>query len=152
MAGCVLHATDFSEGAQAAEARAVALARALGAELVILHVAVEGMLYGETAFGRAELERVYEAQREWATRTVEERVAAARTAGIAARGLVRTGVPAEVIVRTAETEQAAMIVMGTHGRGGLQRLMLGSIADRVLRTATCPVLTVREGEARVRAA
>jgi nucleotide-binding universal stress UspA family protein len=45
-----------------------------------------------------------------------------------------------------------MIVMGTHGRGGVQRLMLGSVADRVLRTATCPILVVRGGEAASRAA
>jgi nucleotide-binding universal stress UspA family protein len=103
------------------------------------------MLYGETPFGRAELERVYEAQRDWAHRAVDERVAAARGAGIAARGVVRVGTPADEIVRAANEEKAAMIVLGTHGRGGVQRLMLGSVADRVLRRAACPVLVVREG-------
>jgi nucleotide-binding universal stress UspA family protein len=145
--GCILHPTDFSETAQAAEAQAVAMARALAAELVILHVSVEGILYGDPAFGRADLERVYDAQREWAQRAMDERVAAARAAGVTARGIVSPGVPAEIIVRTAEANRAAMIVMGTHGRGGLERLMLGSVADRVLRTATCPVLSVRSGAA-----
>jgi nucleotide-binding universal stress UspA family protein len=152
MAGPVIHPTDFSETAQAAEAQAIAMARTLGAELLILHVAVEGMLYGETAFGRAELARLYEAQREWARRAVDERVVAARAAGVAARGIVCVGVPAQEIVRAAEAEDAAMIVMGTHGRGGFQRLMLGSVADRVLRTASCPVLTIRGGETVPRAA
>jgi nucleotide-binding universal stress UspA family protein len=151
-AGCVIHPTDFSETAQAAEAQAVVMARALGAELVIVHVAVEGMLYGETPFGRAELERVYATQREWARGAVEALASAVRAAGVPARGIVRTGVPAEVIVRTAEAERAAMIVMGTHGRGGFERLLLGSVADRVLRTATCPVVTVRGGDALARAA
>ena len=151
-AGCVIHPTDFSKTAQAAEAQAVVMARALGVELVILHVAVEGMLYGETPFGRAELERVYEGQREWARGAVEARAAAARAAGVPAHGIIRTGVPAGVIVRTAEAERAAMIVMGIHGRGGFERLMLGSVTDRVLRTAACPVVTVRGGDALARAA
>ncbi len=150
--GTVIHPTDFSDTARAAEAQALTMARVLGAELVILHVAVEGMLYGETPFGHAELERVYEAQRTWAQRAVDERVAAARGTGIAARGLVRVGVPAEEIVRTAQAEGAAMIVMGTHGRSGVQRLILGSVADRVLRTATCPILVVRGDEAAPRTA
>lgn len=142
----VIHPTDFSDTARVAEAQAIAMARLLGADLVILHVAVEGMLYGETPFGRAELERVYEAQRDWAHRAVDERVAAARGAGIAARGVVRVGTPADEIVRAANEEKAAMIVLGTHGRGGVQRLMLGSVADRVLRRAACPVLVVRDNE------
>ncbi len=112
-------------------------------------VASEGMLYGETPFGRAELARVYDAQPERASRTVEERVSSARAAG-AARAIVDTGVPAEGIVRTTAAERAAMIVMGTHGRGGLPHLLLGRVADRVLRTATCPILRAREDDTRAR--
>jgi nucleotide-binding universal stress UspA family protein len=148
----VIHPTDFSDTARVAEAQAIAMARMLGAELVILHVVVEGMLYGETPFGRAELERIYEAQRAWAHRAVDERVAVAREAGIAARGELRVGTPADEIVRAADEEKAAMIVLGTHGRGGVQRLMLGSVADRVLRRSVCPVLVVREGGAHPSAA
>ena len=55
-------------------------------------------------------------------------------------------------MRTAADEGAAMIVIGTHGRGGVERLMLGSVADRVLRMATCPVVTVRQPSTRERAA
>lgn len=53
------------------------------------------------------------------------------------------GVPFEEIVRAAAEESADLIVMGTHGRRGLNRLLLGSVADRVIRLAACPVLTVR---------
>jgi nucleotide-binding universal stress UspA family protein len=147
MKSCVLHPTDFSPAAEAAEAQAIDMARALGAELVILHVAIEAMLYGETPFGRRELDRVYEAQRDWARRALDDRVSKARAQGIAARGVLHVGVPADTIVATARDEGAAMIVMGTQGRGGLNRALLGSVADRVLRTAACPVLTVRAGEA-----
>jgi universal stress protein A len=144
--GCILHPTDFSETALTAEAQAIAMARALGAELLIIHVASDGMLYGETTFGRAELERVYEAQRAWAHDALAAREAAARAAGVAARSIVCVGVPAEEIVRVAAEEHPTMIVIGTHGRSGLGRLMLGSVTDRVIRMAPCPVLTVREAE------
>jgi nucleotide-binding universal stress UspA family protein len=53
------------------------------------------------------------------------------------------GVPADVIVRTARTRRAALIVMGTHGRSGFSRFLLGSVASRVVATSPCPVLTVR---------
>ena len=150
--GCIIHPTDFTETAQAAEAQALAMARALAAELVILHVTSEGLLYGDTPFGRTQIADVYKAQREWARRTLEERLASARAEGLVARGIVTTGVAAEEIVRTADAERAAMIVMGTHGRGGLPRAILGSVTDRVLRTALCPVLVVRHGETRARVA
>lgn len=63
--------------------------------------------------------------------------------GVLTRIEVHQGVPAEVIVECAETLGASMIVMGTHGRVGLRRLFLGSVAEQVVRTAPCPVLTVR---------
>ena len=59
---------------------------------------------------------------------------------------MRTGVPHEEIVATARDEGADLIAMGTHGRGGLNRLVLGSVCDRVIRLSSCPVLAVRESE------
>jgi nucleotide-binding universal stress UspA family protein len=56
---------------------------------------------------------------------------------------VATGPPAEAIVRVAEERKADLIVMGTHGRTGLQHVLLGSVAEKVVRLASCPVLTVR---------
>lgn len=144
----ILLATDFSDAAEAAAAQAYTMARALAAELVIVHVAAEGMLYGETPFGRAEIEQLYESQRAWARAALDARMTAAREAGVTARVVLRTGVPADEIVRLADEEQAAMIVIGTQGRSGLERMMLGSVADRVIRAASCPVLTVRERRSR----
>jgi nucleotide-binding universal stress UspA family protein len=142
----LLHPTDFSECAEHARDQALGLARALGAELILLHVSVEAPLYGEGLLGMAETERVYEAQRKWAETELAARAAALGQTGVAVRWLRRTGVPHEEIVEAAGDEQADMIVIGTHGRGGLNRVLLGSVADRVVRLAPCPVLTVRSPE------
>jgi nucleotide-binding universal stress UspA family protein len=68
----------------------------------------------------------------------------ARGEGLDARAVLRTGVVHEEIVTLAKGEQADLVVIGTHGRGGISRVLLGSVADRVVRLAHCPVLTVRE--------
>jgi nucleotide-binding universal stress UspA family protein len=144
----IICATDFSESAEPAEAQALRLARALGADLVYVHVTVETALYGEGPFSMSEVQRVYDAQREWATETLAARVTAAKERGVPARMVVKAGVPHAEIVKTAQDEAAEMIVVGTHGRSGLERLLLGSVAERVVRLAPCPVLTVRPHEAR----
>jgi nucleotide-binding universal stress UspA family protein len=64
------------------------------------------------------------------------------------RGSICSGAPVEENMRAAREEHADMIVMGTHGRSGLEHVLIGSVAEQVLRRATCPVLTVRHGEAR----
>ena len=139
----ILCATDFSEPGQAAETEALALARGLGAELIYVHVAVEAMLYGEAPVAMGDVTRVYEAQRRWAEDTLRTRAAGAEARGVTSRWVLRVGVPFEQIVAAAADEKVDMIVIGTHGRSGLNRLLLGSVAERVVRVAPCPVLTVR---------
>lgn len=139
----IVCATDFSEPGQAAEEQAVALAQALGAELVYVHVSVETLLYGESALSMTDIQRVYDAQRRWAEETLAARVTAAKQRRITARWLLRVGAPFEQIVAAAGDEKADMLVIGTHGRSGLNRLLMGSVAERVVRVAPCPVLTVR---------
>jgi len=68
----------------------------------------------------------------------------ATTAGVPARWAVRTSVPYKEIVAEAESARPDLIVMGTQGRGGLDRALLGSVAEKVIRLTPCPVLTVRE--------
>lgn len=142
-AATIIHPTDFSDEANLAEREATRLARRLGAELVLLHVAVETPHYGEHAFGMADVKHIYEAQARWAEAQLAARAEALTKEGVPTRWQRRTGVVDELITETARTEAADYIVMGTHGRSGIARLMLGSIADRVIRTAPCPVLTVR---------
>jgi universal stress protein A len=139
----VLIATDFSEAAEAAEAQGLDLARRLGAEVVYVHVGTEPSLYGESPFGLVRVQAVYEAQREWATGQLADRVQRAAAGGVVARSVLPTGVPYQEIVKAADKERADMVVIGTHGRTGLQRVLLGSVAERVVRLAPCPVLTVR---------
>ena len=140
----IIHPTDFSACAEQARALAVELARALGAELILLHVAVDAAPFREGFMSTRELEHFFEEQRAWAKQALEERAAEARAQGIAALGCVVTGAPAKEIVEAARREGAAFIVMGTHGRTAFERFLLGSVADRVVRTAPCAVVTRRE--------
>ncbi len=81
---------------------------------------------------------------ETAARTEFDRLlAAAKTAGVAASDVLLDGSAPEQIVKLAEERGAELIVMGTHGRTGIRKLLLGSVAQRVVATAPCPVLTVR---------
>ena len=143
----ILHPTDFSECADRAQQQAIRLAHAMGGEIVLLHVTVQAPLYGEGLMSSKEVRGVYAAAREWATKTLEERAAMIREHGLATRTLMRTGTPHEEIVQAAAAERADLIVLGTHGRGGVERFFIGSVADRVIRSAPCPVVTVRESTA-----
>jgi nucleotide-binding universal stress UspA family protein len=143
----IVHPTDFSECAEGARGLAVQLARALGAELILLHVAVEAPLFREGLTAREELERFFAEQREWARRALEELATQVRAQGVPAVGRVVSGTPDQEISAAASRESAALIVMGTHGRGALGRFLLGSVADRVIRSAPCPVVVTRHGTA-----
>lgn len=148
----ILHPTDFSACATHAEQFAVRLARDSRGEVILFQAVVEAPLYGEGLLNMREAQRVYDAQRKWAEETLEARAGQLREAeGIAVRWAVQVGAPFEEIVKVAEAEGVDMIVMGTHGRSGLNRLLLGSVAERVIRLAPCPVLTVRQPEAKERA-
>jgi universal stress protein A len=143
----ILHPTDFSDCAAGAQATAVDLAQKLGGEIMLLHVLVETPLYGEGMLSGPRVQRVYDAQRKWAGEALEARAAELRGRGVKTSWRANAGVPFEEIVKIAGEERADMIVMGTHGRSGLNRVLLGSVAERVIRGAPCPVLTVRQSEA-----
>jgi nucleotide-binding universal stress UspA family protein len=81
--------------------------------------------------------------REWTKRELAKLVTKAEKAGIRTTGLMAEGQPAGQIVRTARSKRADLLVVGTHGRTGFTRLLLGSVAMRVVATASCPVVTVR---------
>jgi nucleotide-binding universal stress UspA family protein len=137
----IVCATDFSDSAAPAERLAVTLAGPLGAEVVFVHVASEAPLWRESA-ATAQVRAVFEAQRKWAADTLAERAGTVSADGVTARWLLRVGGAWQEIVGAATEEHADLIVMGTHGRTGLDRLLLGSVAEHVVRRAPCPVLTV----------
>ena len=95
-------------------------------------------------FGVSYIEESYRKQRERASEYIAGRQGALRAEGVRTASEVRVGNPAEIIIETAEREAIDLIVMTTHGYRGLTRWMLGSVAERVLRHAPCPVLIVRE--------
>jgi nucleotide-binding universal stress UspA family protein len=143
----IIHPTDFSPEAEAAESEAVRLATAFGAELLLVYVSVETPLYGETPFAIDDLAKAYEGAARWAEDQLAQRARRLAGQGVVTGWRRRVGVPHEEIVKAAAEEHAIYIVMGTHGRGGVGRFMLGSVADRVIRSAGCAVVVVRPREA-----
>lgn len=140
----IVFPTDFSPASRPAFRKAVALAKSGRAQLLVVHVlSVLPMMPGGYVSPSVwdELER---GQRTAAERQLRSIVAKAKAAGARASGvLIDFGVTHEQIVRYARKKRADLIVMGTHGRSGLTRALLGSVASRVLGAARCPVLTVR---------
>lgn len=136
--------TDFSACAEDAWALAQRLAGAFSAELVVLHVLSDPPPHEEGPFNLAEAESVYEGGKRWVEEQLAAWAATAKEKGLQARVVLRVGDPDREVVTLATDERADLVVMGTHGRGGIDRALLGSVADRVVRTAPCPVLTVRK--------
>jgi universal stress protein A len=135
----LLVATDFSPASDAALTYGRALAGAFGATLHVLHVA-------ENHFMRPTAVDPY-AMHAAVLQTLAQRLTAGDRTLLHARAVVETSdEPAESIARYAKTAKVDLIVMGTQGRTGLSHLVVGSVAERVVRHAPCPVLTVRHPE------
>jgi nucleotide-binding universal stress UspA family protein len=144
----ILVATDFGDAADIAFAYGRELARNFGASLDVLHVADNVLARGFAAEGfmasYPELQRDVE---EAAARRLDALVCDEDRAVLGARTIVRTSSsPALAIVDYAREARIDLIIMGTHGRGAMAHLLMGSVAERVVRTAPCPVLTVRHPE------
>ncbi|MGE5246145.1 MAG: universal stress protein [Betaproteobacteria bacterium] len=140
----ILFASDFSPASRRAFATALRMARANRAKLSVLHVITPiAAIPTDPAAPVTLWQEIERSTRAWATGQVKRLVARARKAGVRAEGLLREGAPAETVVRTARSTRADLIVIGTHGRTGLSRMFVGSVAARVVATAPCPVVTVR---------
>jgi nucleotide-binding universal stress UspA family protein len=144
----ILVATDFSEAADSALEYARTFARDFGSNLHVLHVA-ENLLarqYGSDTYV-GDLTRFQTELEESARKRINDRLGPKAADARWLQGVVVTAdSPAEAIVEYAKDANIDLIVMGTHGRSGLPRLLLGSVAERVLRTANCPVMTVHQPE------
>jgi nucleotide-binding universal stress UspA family protein len=137
----ILVPTDLS----AASLRALELAEELGkafkAELVLLFV-VETLYTSGDILSAGAVASVLDAQRKTASGHLGREVARLRRRGLRARSSVGEGAAAAAIVESARRGFVDLIVIGTHGRTGFSHLLMGSVAERVVRTAGCPVLTV----------
>ncbi len=137
----ILAPTDFSPLSERGVAEASSLARSLGAELVLVHV-VEPIVMGGEIHGAAAMATAFEGIQQSARRALERAVDKIKKRGHRCRGVIANGGAAAMIVDTAARVHADLIVLATHGRSGFSRLLLGSVAERVVRSAACPVLTV----------
>ena len=139
----ILHASDFSKASRPAFKLARELARTLKAELIVFNAAeVVVPMMGDGYVAPSVVEEIWTAGRREAERGVARLVQAARRDRIRIRGAVGEGPAAAAIVQAARRHRAGLVVVGTHGRSGVRRLLLGSVAERVVRSAPCPVLTV----------
>lgn len=141
----ILVAHDFEESAATALTYALALADKLGARITVLH-AYEVPTYGYPEMAAVAVEFATEIERR-AVETLEKIAREARRPNVEVDTKVRRGSAWVEIVETAKQLPADLIVMGTHGRKGMPRLLLGSVAEKVVRSAPCPVLTVHGARA-----
>lgn len=145
----VLVATDFSEPSDAALAYGREFAFTFGAQLVIAHVAANTLTQGYGGgdgfvFSDPSLQRDLEAA---VRRRLDQLISDEDREQLDAAAVVLTSnVPAQAITEFAKEAGIDLIVLGTHGRGAVAHLLMGSVAERVVRTAPCPVLTVRRPE------
>ena len=142
----LLHATDFSKASRPALATAIALARQNRAPLAIAHVLSPLVLPvgGDMAYMPPRTyEMIDQNARQHARKQLDALVGRAKKAGVRATGILLDGAPQEQIPRAARRARADLLIIGTHGRTGFSKLLLGSVAERVVRVAPCPVLTVR---------
>ena len=141
----ILVPMDFSSHASAALKLAVRMARDSGATVHVLH-AYALPLALNSPYPVKIPETVLEALREEAARKLEESLATVRDSGVKLESHLVHASPAAGICEAAEELGADLIVMGTRGLTGLAHVLLGSVAERTLRVAPCPVLTVKSDE------
>jgi nucleotide-binding universal stress UspA family protein len=143
----ILCPLDFSESSDHALRYAAAMAEQFHAELILLHVVepILAALPGDPMLPntqQADIDDLVDACRE----RLDRAVGTVATDGLKVQPLVLNGMPFVEIIRCARDREADLIVLGTHGRSGLAHLLIGSVAERVVRKAPCPVLAVKHPE------
>lgn len=141
----ILVPTDFSPGSRLALDYALALARRLDARIHVLHVVEDPAITGMWTEAYLDIEALRDEREADARRLM--RAFLTMTGAEEASSEIAAGPVPDTIAACALEHAADFIVMGTHGRTGLAHVLVGSVAEQVIRTAGCPVLTVREGAA-----
>ena len=144
----ILHPTDFSPAAEAAFEYAVKTAQREDGVLILMHVVEPIPPFADEVYVAVK-DAAQDVAEAAARKGFDALLERAKKANVTAADVLREGRPAQEIVAVAADEFADLIVMGTHGRRGLRRLVLGSVAQEVVATAPCPVVTVRMKEPEV---
>jgi nucleotide-binding universal stress UspA family protein len=140
----ILYATDLSPTSEPAWNEARRLGRLFDAEIVLLHVVAPPFVPPAEGYFPAGLYgELVESLRRDAQRGLDRLLGSVIGSGLKVRIRLENGPPAQQILEVEAEEGADLLIVGTHSRTGLQRTILGSVADRLVRQATCPVLTVR---------
>jgi len=139
----ILFATDFSESSEHAFGYALALARQFASHLTILHVINEPVDLRGFYVPHVSFENLEKEIEEGAEKMMAKFCSAHIQDFSRYETQIVTGIPFEEILKWAEREKSSLIVLGTQGRSGIDHLLFGSTAERVVRKAACPVVTVR---------
>jgi len=139
----ILTAIDFSENSDYAFDYALTLAKQFNSELTIMHVINEPVDLRGFYVPHISFEQLEKEIEDGATKMMEKFCQARLEDFSSYKTAIVTGIPYEEIIRKAEETNTSLIVLGTHGRTGLDHLIFGSTAERVVRSAACPVLTIR---------
>ncbi len=140
----ILVATDGSKYSDAAASEALGLAKRNGSALTVISVVPsELMTPADIDFTITQRELIAEKEMREAEKNAKAVKEAAQKEGVAVKAFVLSGRPAEAIIETAQEKKADLIVLGSHGRTGVERLLMGSVAERVIVLASCPVLVVK---------
>ncbi|MFV0421857.1 universal stress protein [Oleidesulfovibrio sp.] len=138
----ILCAVDFSNHSKAVAEYARLFAKPLGAEVIVVYAAPSLSQYVGFHVPTASIETLVGEIVTGAEKTMDAFVTE-NFADVKASGRVVTGYAAEEILSVAETEKVDMVIMGTHGRKGFDRILFGSVAEKVVKSANMPVLTIR---------
>jgi nucleotide-binding universal stress UspA family protein len=141
----ILVPTDFGEPSEAALDCAIEYAKVFGSTIVLMH-AFEVPIMGFPDGAIVAIAELTSRILEGAQAGLDRQIASRQQSGITIRGVVKEGDPYRMVNETAEEIGADLIAMGTHGRRGLSRALIGSVVEKVVRTAHVPVLTVHVGD------
>jgi nucleotide-binding universal stress UspA family protein len=135
----ILVPTDFSEASEPAIAAAAEMNRQSGCQIILLHVTEEA-----SKGLRVQTYELHQQMKQEAGQKLTQVLREAFGEAVTARCIVAEGAPAEAICDTARAEGVDVIIIPTHGRTGLKKVLLGSVAEKVVRLASCSVLVVRD--------
>ncbi|MCG8607276.1 universal stress protein [bacterium] len=139
----ILFPTDFSENSMVALDHAIFWAQAYRATLCLMHAINKQIWYDSFLLSSFKMGEIESRATDSVQKRISELIAKSVPKKIRTEVLVQFGVPFSEIIKAAQKRQIDMIVMGAHGRSGMSGMLIGSVAEKVVRHAPCPVLTVK---------